>query len=231
MYQFIHPFGAVISGPSSSGKSTLVVEILNNSHKLINVKFHRILWCYAEESTVVTISQKLNKEQKRKITFVKGIPDIDENWHDAPQLIILDDLMTESSSAKAISELFTRGCHHRNLSVFLITQNLFNQEKYYRTISLNSKYIIHFKSPRDSLQFANLARQMGNPNLVQVYKDISKKSHGYIFMDLSQDIHHLLRYRSDVLEECCSVYCDVASDPDVKHETITGHKAYLIHAI
>ena len=47
---------------------------------------------------------------------------------------------------------FSRGSHHRNLSVIYIVLNLFYQEKDSRSISLNSHYLILFKNPRDKLQ-------------------------------------------------------------------------------
>ena len=65
---------------------------------------------------------------------------------------MLDDQMIDASKDKSIVNLFTRGSHHRNLSVIYIVQNLFYQEKDSRSISLNSHYLILFKNPRDKLQ-------------------------------------------------------------------------------
>ena len=42
-----------------------------------------------------------------------------------------------------------KGSHHRNISVILITQNLFHQANYCRTISLNAKYIVLLKNARN----------------------------------------------------------------------------------
>ena len=81
------------------------------------------------------------------MTFVKGVPDF-ENPENVPTLIVLDDLMDSAYSTK-VSQLFTKGSHHRNISLVLITQNLFHQGPSSRDISLNSKYIVVFKNPRD----------------------------------------------------------------------------------
>jgi len=51
-------------------------------------------------------------------------------------LVILDDLLTDVYS-KQLCELFTLGSHHRNISLILITQNLFHQGRFCRNISLN----------------------------------------------------------------------------------------------
>ncbi|CAH3155348.1 unnamed protein product, partial [Porites lobata] len=67
------------------------------------------------------------------IEFVKGIPRaleqdsyIDVNKRN---LIVFDDQMIDASKDKRIVNLFTRGSHHRNLSVIYIVQNLFHQGK------------------------------------------------------------------------------------------------------
>ena len=71
---------------------------------------------------------------------------------------MMDDLMTNTDDTVVI--IFTKISHHRNLSVIYLTHNLFYKDNQTRTLSLNSHYIILFKSVRDATQVANLARQM-----------------------------------------------------------------------
>jgi hypothetical protein len=59
-----------------------------------------------------------------------------------------------------VCDLFTKGSHHRSISVILITQNLFHQGRYCRDISLNATYLVLLKNVRDKHQFAYLARQV-----------------------------------------------------------------------
>ena len=73
---------------------------------------------------------------------------------------MFDDQMIDASKDKRIVSLFTRGSHHRNLSVVYIVQNLFHQGKGCRSISLNSHYLVLLKYPRDKLQILTLAKQM-----------------------------------------------------------------------
>ena len=98
------------------------------------------------------------------IEFNEGIPEsIDKpDYLDVSQrnLIVLDDLMAQSGKDKRIADLFTRGSHHRNLSVIHIVQNIFHQGKEMRNISLNAHYIALFKSPRDKQKVSMLARQV-----------------------------------------------------------------------
>ncbi|CAH3138514.1 unnamed protein product [Porites lobata] len=67
------------------------------------------------------------------IEFVKGIPTAleQDSYFDVNKrnLIVFDDQMIDASKDKRIVNLFTRGSHHRNLSVIYIVQNLFHQGK------------------------------------------------------------------------------------------------------
>ena len=68
--------------------------------------------------------------------------------------------MADASKDKRIVTLFTRGSHHRNLSVIYSVQNLFHQRKGNRSISQNSHYLVLFKNPREKLQILTMAKQM-----------------------------------------------------------------------
>ena len=111
-------------------------------------------------------------------------------------MCILDDLLNDAYSSGRVCDLFTKGNHHRNISVILITQNIFNQANHCRDISLNSKYLILLKNVRDRSQFSRLAQQVYPKNSVDLYDsflDATSKPHGYLVLDLSQDIHNLFR--------------------------------------
>ena len=124
------------------------------------------------------------------LTFVEGFA---ENLNDmlcTNCLVIVDDLMSQCSHNQSMSDLFTKGSHHRGIChVSNTIQNLFPLGKQSRTISLNSHYMIVFKNPRDSLGISTLARQMypNNTNfLVQFFQDATKKPYGYLLLDQHQ---------------------------------------------
>ena len=64
---------------------------------------------------------------------------------------MFDDLMTEAKCDQRIADLFTKGSHHRNISVVYLTQNLFPQGKACRDIILNTQYMVLFNNPIDRL--------------------------------------------------------------------------------
>lgn len=226
MYQLKHPFTLICAGPSSSGKSTFVVKLLESPH-MIDKKIDRVIWCYGEKNAKPVL--------KCKIIYVNGIPDNLDNLCRDNTIVVLDDLMISSQNSK-ISDLFTKGSHHKNISIILITQNIFYQSKYARNISLNAKYMVIFKNPRDKSQFLPLARQVHTDapsELLRVYKECTISPHGYIFLDLTQEVDDTLRFRTELFnKDFFIIYCSVGElqkKNDCEIEEIEGEQAYVVY--
>ena len=101
-------------------------------------------------------------------------------------------------------DLFTKGSHHKNISVIFITQNIFHKGKGQRDISLNSMYLIIFKNPRDCAQIQHLARPIcpQDPKFLQeAYLDATRDGHSYLFLDLSQTAVDELRFRACIFPD------------------------------
>ena len=71
-------------------------------------------------------------------------------------ILVLDDQIKVASSSTSIADLFTKGSHHRNLTVIYLVQNVYNQGKSQITISLNSHYSVVFRNGRDASQFRTI---------------------------------------------------------------------------
>lgn len=148
-------------------------------------------------------------------------------------LIILDDMMLEAYN-KAVCGLFVKKSHHHNISVILISQNVFHQSKLSRDISLNSKYLVLFKNPRDKSQMLPLARQIYPENpmeLYRVYKEVTSIPHGYLLFDLTQSANDIIRFRTDIFNDQFSTcYSPVEFlDKNIhKNETINGTETYAV---
>ena len=56
-----------------------------------------------------------------------------------------------------------------------ITQNLFQQSKAFRTISLNAHYLILFQSPGDKMQIKVLSNQLQAPHMIHAFNDATSK--------------------------------------------------------
>ena len=127
------------------------------------------------------------------IEFVKGIPaNIKDEQFLNPairNLIVIDDLMSESSNDKQICDLFTKGSHHRNLSVICLVQTLYYQRKESRTMS-DFQYLVVFNNPRDQQQITVLARQMypgQSEKFINTYRMATSKSFSYLLIDVKPD--------------------------------------------
>ena len=127
----------------------------------------------------------------KNVPFVKCVPDY-KNPENVPMLIVMDDLIDTAYSTK-VSELFLKGSHHRNISLVLITQNMFYQIPSLRDISLNSKYIV------DKTQIVNLARQVYTEKFSSFHKtylEAYKDPHSNLFLDLTQSINDVIIFRT-----------------------------------
>ena len=197
-----HPFTYIVAWCTQSGETAWVKSILENAQKTIIPPPQRIILCYGQwQPSYFDILKTMPG-----IEFNKGIPeDINKvDYLDISQqnLIILDDLMTQSSKDKRIADLFTKGNHHINLSIIYIVQNVFHHGKEMRNISHNAHYIVLFKSPRDKQQISMLARQI-NPGRVQEfmrsYEDATSRPHGYLMLDLKPTTGDQQRFKTNIL--------------------------------
>jgi hypothetical protein len=199
--RFQHPFNCIISGASGSGKTTLLTEILIRGDELVSVKFDRIVYCYGEylEQTF-----KKLRESGLNIEFIEGLPTEDRiRPFDSSKknCLILDDLMRECTESSDICNYFTRTGHHKSISIFYLTQNFYQKGRYSTTITRNSSYIILFSSPNDYGQIRIFANQHFNPKaILDAYKQIIKKSRGYLLIDCSQTTPEKFRLRTNITD-------------------------------
>lgn len=196
----IHPSATIVAGPSQAGKSQWVSKLIKHSHTMIKPPPREIIMCYSEWQPLYdTLPQ---------VQFHKGLIDVETLNADHPKLLILDDLMEllVSKQGEVISKIFTKHCHHRNLSVVLITQNVFQKGPHMRNCQLNSHYKVLFKNPGDKTQINCLARQMypdkgQSKFMIDAFIDATAIRFGYLFVDLKQDTDDMLRLRTNIFPD------------------------------
>lgn len=188
---FKHPFTALIAGPTGSGKTVLLRRFLSNHDVTIcGLTVIKVLWAYG-------VWQPLYKQPVPgvDIDYVEGLPSEIDGYN----VVVLDDLMTELGGNKTLANMFTRGSHHRNISIFFIVQNIFHQGPQMRTISLNTHYFVLMKNPRDKSQISHLARQLFPENtkfLHEAYKDATSTPYGYLVIDMKLNTPDKVRVRT-----------------------------------
>jgi hypothetical protein len=106
---FSHPFTMVIAGPTMSGKTVFVRELLTNP-KLIQPPPERIVWIYSEwQPEYDTMKQHF----QHVIEFLKGwSPEVYNGFRaSARNLLVLDDVMTSSKNDMTLSDFLRKAPH------------------------------------------------------------------------------------------------------------------------
>ena len=188
------PATIMISGPTSSGKTRLVEEIVGRLSEVFDRPPKRVICCYSRD-------QDLYGEMQRKcpvpMRLVKGLPP--ELHAERRSLIIIDDLQEHGQE---IERWFTKLSHHSDCDVIYIVQNLFIKSNYHRTCNLNSHVLCVFKNPRDKMQIMCLARQIAPDNpkyIVSAFNQATIRPHGYLLFNLKQCSPEHLRVRDSFL--------------------------------
>lgn len=195
--KFTNPFRFVIAGPSCSGKSTLIRDmILNRSRSFKEEPKKIIYFCKHKHS----VSQKI----KHLVEIRTNFPVEDDFQNSSKQCIwmILDDMQEEAVKSSLISDAF-RHARHENISIILVLHNLFSQRKESREISLNMNGVFIMRSVRDLTQIKVLSSQL-TPHmpdkLSKIYFNYITTPYSYIFVDLEISQSELFRYRSRVFD-------------------------------
>jgi hypothetical protein len=186
---------------SGSGKTTLLYKILKNRKELFTTPPEKIMYFYG-------VWQKMfdSMERELPVDFVEGLPAkdiIDEFADGTSRCIVLDDLMSDVVKSIDMQHIFTRGSHHKNITVIYLNQNMYCQGKFSRTLSLNTQYIFILKCPRDTTQLALLGRQIGvGKSLIEAYEDVmANYPYGYLMLDLSPHNNDGYKLKTNIFPE------------------------------
>ena len=163
-----------------------------------------------------------------RIEFVNGIPDNlnDQHYIDVSKrnILVFDDMMTEAKCDQRIADLFTKGSHHRNISVVYLTQNLFPQGKACRDIILNTRYMVLFNNPIDRQQVATLARRIYPSTRAVLMKRFERAisyPYGHLVIDLKSDTAEKDRLHTEIFDTVKTMDGKMAEDRGsvgTKHE-------------
>ena len=86
MLPFLHPFTAIVAGPTYCGKTHFVFRFIDNAPTTIYPPPAHIIYGYGEY-------QELFRQYPR-IQFCEGLPDIGDFEGREPTLFIIDDLIS-----------------------------------------------------------------------------------------------------------------------------------------
>ena len=131
--KFLANHNTIIFGQTGSGKTHFILDVIRQ--KLIHPFTERIYYMY---KIIQPFMDTLDN-----ITFIEGL-DFEALNTDKWSMLVIDDLVL--STNKGVAELFILGSHHRQISIFFLTQNLFPNCDSFRIMSANAHYFVIFQN-------------------------------------------------------------------------------------
>ena len=173
------PFRLLISGGSGTGKSTILKQLVDESH--FSSPFDKIIYCYPDylDEPPMLFDQIVENRP--------GIPDL-QYFSTLPKnsLIIYDDLMNECGKSADIMKLFSVIARKRNLSIIFVVQNIYDSNKQFRNIRLNATGFILFNFYADKDVNKRLIRDLNVQSYLpkHLMDRIYSKPFSYIYVDI-----------------------------------------------
>lgn len=194
---FRSPTTCMVSGATMSGKTHFIYRILLNANGMFEIPPQKIIYCYRQY-------QPLFEGMERNITSLvlyQGLPSKEqiEEWTEG----IKHTLVKAKKSEETVA-VFSITAHHKNCTVFFLTQNLFFQSKTFRSLSLNCHYVVLFRSLRDSRQILSFGAQVypGQSSFFKdAYQNATSKSYGYLLVDMNPASHDKYRLRTHIFPQ------------------------------
>ena len=201
--KFIANHNTIIFGASSVGKTTFMLRVIKE--KLIEPFAKHIFYMYKIKQPFM---DTWNDGENPLIHFIEGLNFEPLKMLNEPSILVVDDLIL--STCKEMAEMFILGSHHRQISTFFITQNLFPRDKLFRTMSSNSHYFVLFNCQRNYRQIVTLARQAFTGDdvfrVINAYKRASNNPRGFILLTFTPLLPKQLCVITDFWETCPSIY-------------------------
>ena len=195
--KFLANHNTIIFGQTGAGKTCFILDVIR--YKLVHPFPKKIYYMYKIRQPFM--------DHINNINFIEGL-DFNSIDTSKPSMLVIDDLVL--STNKAVAEMFILGSHHRQISIFFLTQNLFPNCNLFRLMSTNTHYFVIFQNQRNFRQVMTLARQIfvgrDIKRITEAYKRASKTLRGFIVLSFSPLLPNELTVVTDWWEQCPSVY-------------------------
>lgn len=203
------PFTLIVSGPSGSGKSYLVEQLITNS-ACFTEPFQEIVWSHSKLTDQTALKSRLKGVQFREGFPDKELLDGELFKGKGAKLLILDDLFTGPVQCSTLTDLFNIISHHQNISVILIVQNLHgstrSQQSCLGSLLRSCTYVVLFVNRRMSPVIKQLAFHYfpgENSKLLTPFNQLmsTKEKYQYLVLDFDCEDHKYTVRQGGLLPE------------------------------
>ena len=195
--KFLANHNTIVYGQTGAGKTQFILKIIKK--KLIEPFPERIFYMYS-------VHQEFMNNHP-EITFIEGL-DFEKVDTSKPSMLVIDDLILDTN--KEVAKAFVMGSHHKKISLFFITQNLFPNCNTFRLMSANSHYYVLFYNQRNFRQVHTLARQIfvGRDvnRILAAYIRAGETPRGFIVLSFSPLLPRELTVITDFFKPWLSIY-------------------------
>ena len=228
--QMHHPFRCLVAGPSQSGKSTFLRNLLLRQNDIIDVCFdyvmivlgtdankNEILFSLKDELRpgvveIIELKKLYKTADLMKRTFLVNLSILSRTKQKGKKkgCVIFDDLMSELSECGLLLDLFSKYSSHYDLTTIHITQNIFfkawgKHGSDHVTIYQNTHVLVLFKNPLDNTVIHTIAQCI---------------SRGKKYRELVDMLHHVLDHHR---------YIVIMGDLKTQVEISYGYFCYTSH--
>jgi hypothetical protein len=200
---FSTPTSILCAGPTMAGKTSFVIKLLENASEMFKEAPTKILFCYLVWQPAFERLKKIDI-----LSLHEGLPergDITElGLIKGHKVVVFDDMLKYIVNDINIQDYVTVSSHHNNMSIILLSQNIFAQGQTARTISLNCHYIVLFNNKRDVSQVSRLGSQIMPGNVryfVDSYEKATAVKYGYLLIDFSPHTEKKYQLRTRIFPD------------------------------
>ena len=121
----------MVIGPMNCSKTYWINQLLEND--MFTQPVASILYCYGVYQDFYNKMHD-NPSIRVPLHFHKGLPlqeDIDNLYNGEFHIIVLDDLMEKIVESIEMQELFTKNCHHRNMTAIMFFKKVQMLEQFH----------------------------------------------------------------------------------------------------
>ena len=200
---FRHPFGMQIIGPTASGKTQWLFNLLKEKEKLIQpTPDFTVLFYEADQEIYHRMTRENLVDQ-----LVEGHPESYEELKTFLTelkgkynriLAIFDDARLAYDT---LAQLFTVGSAHLSCSAIVLSQQLFGSNEALRVVSANSSYYVLMKSIRNLRGISTLASQISPHSrgfIVNSFLSSTRQPYGYLILDMKANQSDAVRLRTRI---------------------------------